>query len=114
MEKDTAIEELRKSIFLLEIKHADEGRILKEQFKETYESLKPANLIKTTLKELETTSNLKKDILDITISLAARYLSKKTILSTPESPLKKIIITLLEMGAAKIISKRNIAKDQNI
>lgn len=111
MQRYTPIDKLKASIFLLEIKHADEGRLLKEQFKVTYESLKPASLIKLTLKELGIEPGLKKDTLNIIISLAARYISKKTFIYTGDNPIRKIIFTFLQMAASGIDSPPAEAQD---
>jgi hypothetical protein len=63
MEKITSVEELKKAILLLEIKQANEGALLKEQLMETYESLKPINLIKKSLSDLTSSPDFKGDLL---------------------------------------------------
>ena len=89
MQKITSISELKESIRLLEIKQANEGVLLKEQFKETYESLKLVNLIKNALKELTSMPDLKGELLKTTASLAAGYLAKKAVVGQTHNPLKQ-------------------------
>ena len=105
MKKITSIVELRESILLLEIKQANEGRLLKEQFKTTYESLRPVNLIKNKFNELTTSPDFKGKLLNATLSLAAGYLSRKVVVGATHNPLKQLLGTLLQMGVTGIVSK---------
>lgn len=104
METITNLSELRKAIDLLEIKQKEEGLILKEQCKVTYDSLRPLNLIKSTIKDL-VTPNLTGNILDSTLSLAAGYISKKTLIGSTHNPLKQLLGTVLQMGVTSLVSK---------
>lgn len=105
MEKITSVTQLRESIRLLEMKKANEGRLLKEQIKTTYECLKPANLIKSTLHDLALAPNLKGDLMNATLGLAAGYLSKKVIVGSTHNPLKQLLGTFLQMGVTNIFLK---------
>ena len=104
MKKITSAAELQESILLLEIKQANEGQLLKAQFKITYESLKPVNLIKSTLNELAAEPDFKGDIFNATLSLAAGYLSKKAVVGSTHNPLRQFFGTLLQMGVTSIVS----------
>ena len=64
MAKQTAVESLKESIRLLEIQQAEEGKILKEQFKATYESLKLVNLDKSSLSELTNSVEIKNNLFE--------------------------------------------------
>lgn len=99
------MEELRESILLLEAQQETDGAALKEQFKTTYEQMKPINFIKNTLKDLVTEPNLRGDLLNATLGLAAGYLSKKAAIGSTSNPFKQILGTLLQMGVTKIVSK---------
>ncbi|MES2592836.1 MAG: hypothetical protein V4608_13215 [Bacteroidota bacterium] len=105
MNKITTVTELRSAILLIEIKQLKEGLLLKEQFKKTYESLKPVNLIKNTVNELIVAPDLKGDLLNAAMSLAAGFVSKKLMVGDSDSPLRKLIGTLLQMGVTSIVSK---------
>ena len=105
MRKITSTTELREAIFLLETKQANEARLLKEQFMITYESLKPVNLIKNSINELITSPQLKGNILNTTIGLAAGYLSKRVAVGSTHNPLKQLLGTFLQFGVTNIVSK---------
>jgi hypothetical protein len=67
---------LRKAILELEGKRAVEGEMLREQFFETFESIKPVNMLKSGLREAMGTKNLKKAILTKAVGLGAGLLFK--------------------------------------
>lgn len=105
MEKITTVAELKSAIQQLEYKQAGEWPLLKEQFISAYQSFKPVNLIKNTLHELVTAPDLKGDLLNTSLSLAAGYLTKKIVVGTTQNPLKQLFGTLLQMGVTSIASK---------
>lgn len=105
MKKIRSIAELKESILLLEIKQEKEGSLLKAQFKTTYESLRPVNLIKNTLNEMITAPDFKGAVFDVTLSLAAGYLSKKAVIGSKNNPLSQFFGTLLQMGVTSVVSK---------
>lgn len=105
MQKITSITELKLAIALLEVKQVSDGNMLKEEFRSTAENLRPVNLIKNTLKELTTEPDLKGDLLNASISLAAGFLSKKVAVGNTNNPFKQILGTLLQMAVTSIVSK---------
>ncbi len=107
MSKITTTAELKEAISLLEIQQKAEGALLKEEFKITYESLRPANLIGNTIKELTTLPDLKGDLLTTALSLATGYLSKKAAVGNTTNPLKQLLGTFLQMGVTSLVSKNS-------
>jgi hypothetical protein len=107
MEKITSIQELKKAIVLLEIKQANEGALLKEQLMETYESLKPVNLIKKSLSDLTTSPDFRDDLLGTTMSLVAGFLSKKAVVGSTHNPIKNVLGTILQIGVTNLVSKNS-------
>lgn len=107
MKKITSIAELKESIHLLEIKQAEEKVLLISEFKMTIENLKPINLITNKINDIITDSDLKKNILDTTLSIAAGYLSKKMIVGSTNNPIKQLFGTLLQVGVTSFVSKNS-------
>lgn len=105
MQKITTAADLKSAIQQLEKKQAVEWTLLHDQLLITYESLKPVNLIKGTLRELTTAPDFKGNILDTALSLAAGYLSKKVVVGATHNPLKYLFGALLQMGVTSIVSK---------
>ena len=105
MAKQTAVESLKGSIRLLEIQQAEEGKILKEQFKATYESLKLVNLVKSSLKELTESVEIKNNLFESIVSIVTGYLTKKLMISSTSNPFKKILGALIQLGVTNLVAK---------
>ena len=105
MTKPNPITSLKESIRLLEIRQAEEGVMLKEQFKETFESLKPFNLIKSSLKDLTGSAEIKNNLFETVVSILTGYLTKKITINSKGGPLMKIVGVLLQFGVTSLVSK---------
>lgn len=104
MAKQHAVTALKESIRLMEIRQEKEGKILKEQFRITYESLKPVNLIKNSLKELAASVEIKNSIFETVFSILSGYLTQKFIVNSKSSILKKILGVALQFGITNLVS----------
>jgi len=96
---------LRAAIVELESKQAYEGKLLREQFHIAYNSLKPLNLIKSTFKEAAESDELKDNIINTSVGLTSGYISKKIFVGFSNSPLKKLLGTVLMFGITNLVSK---------
>ena len=105
MAKTSAVDSLKESIRLLEIRQAEEGQALKEQFRITYESLKPVNLIKSSLNELTSSSEIKNSLFETVVSILTGYLTKKMMVSSNSNPFMKILGAVLQFGVTTLIAK---------
>ena len=88
MKKIRPNDTLNQAIILLQTKKEQELNALKEHFNITYESLKPANLIKSAIKEFTTSPDLKNGIASAAIGMASGYLVKKILFRATKNPLK--------------------------
>jgi hypothetical protein len=104
MAKQNPVDSLKESIRLLEIRQVEEGQILKEQFKITYESLKPINLIKNSVKELASSVEIKNSLFETIVSIMTGYLTKKLMISSKSSTLMKLVGVFLQFGVTSLIS----------
>jgi len=105
MAKQTAVESLKGSIRLLEIQQAEEGKILKEQFKATYESLKLVNIVKVSIKDLTESIEIKTSLFDSIVSVLTGYVTKKLMISSKSNPFMKIIGLIMQFGITNLVSK---------
>ncbi|MDP1744580.1 MAG: hypothetical protein Q8L90_03320 [Bacteroidota bacterium] len=105
MKNITSIDELRDSVFLLEIKQANDWCLLKEEFHTTYENLKPVNIIKNKFKDLAATPNLQSTVVNSVIGLATGFIAKKVFIGTSHNPITKILGIILEIAVANKVSK---------
>jgi hypothetical protein len=105
MTKQTAKETLKESIRLLEIRQAEEGEQLKEQFKITYESLKLVNLVKSSLKELTDSVEIKNNLFESIVSVFTGYITKKLMISSNGNVFKKILGLVVQLGVTNLVAK---------
>jgi len=105
MEKIAAEDKLKSAIQLLESKQAEEGKLLKEQYRQAYESMKPVNLIKSTFKEISASPELKDELLNTSVGLAVGYVSKALFQGTSHSPVRKLLGTVLMFGVTNAVTR---------
>jgi hypothetical protein len=103
MQNITSSAELKNAIQLLEAEQAIKGQVLKEQFLLTFESLKPANLVKNTLSDLVSSPFLIDNLLNIAISLATGFLTKKIIVSASGSIFRKFLGSIMQVGVSSAV-----------
>ncbi len=105
MQKIDSEASLREAILQLENKQADESILLKEQFKETYDSVKPISLIKNVLRQVSESADVKDNLLGTSVGLTAGYISKIIFQSLTKSPVKRLIGTALMFGITNVVAK---------
>ena len=101
----TTQHELKAAILLLEVQQAEEGKALKEQFQTVYDSIKPANIILNTLKDLGDSDLIKDGILNTSVGFGTGYLSKMIFQGVVNSPIKKLLGSALMFGITNLVSK---------
>ncbi len=97
--------ELRAAILRLESQQAEEGKALKEQFQTAYNSVKPANIILNTLKDLGDSNFVKDGFLNTSVGFGTGYLSKIIFQGVVNSPVKKLIGSALMYGITNFVSR---------
>ena len=105
MEKIITEADLRFAILQLEGKQTKERILMKEQFLITVETLKPINLIKSTLLEAAESEDLQDNFLNAVLGLSAGYLSKMIFQGRSGGPVKKILGTALMFGIKNLIAQ---------
>jgi len=105
MTQPTAKEKLRDSIQQLEIQQAREGEELKAQFKATYESLKLVNLVKSSLKEVTESVEIKNTLFESIISVISGYVSRKLMVNKNSNPFLKIVGLVMQFGITNLVAK---------
>ena len=101
----TSSEELRRSIQELELERAVKEQLLREQFMDTYESLRFINLLKSSLKKSIGSSAEVTDIAGMALGMASGYISKKIFIGTSGNPFRKLMGSVLQLGVMSYVSK---------
>jgi len=105
METITSIAELKTAIQVLEFEQMIKRQQLKDQLLLTHESLKPVNLIKSTLSEVASSPYLIDNILGATMGLASGYLTRKLVVSGSHNIFKKILGSVLQFGVTNLVAQ---------
>jgi len=79
---------------------------LKDHFHLLLEDLKPTNILKNTLHELQESTSLKHNLLKIALGLGAGYFSRKMIIGKSAGIVKKALGTALQYGIANFVAKK--------
>lgn len=101
----TTSADLKMAIQQLELQQASELILLKEAYKQTTENLKPANILKTALKNVVTAPDLKADVFNAAIGLTTGILAKKLMIGKTINPFKKLLGIIVEMTVANKVVK---------
>lgn len=105
MEPITSINELKTAIQILEFEHTIKEQQLKEQLHLIHESLKPVNMIKSTLQEVSSSPYLIDNILGATMGLASGYISRKLIVGGSHNIFRKLLGSVLQFGITNVVAQ---------
>jgi hypothetical protein len=107
MQTISSIAGLKESIQLLEAEQSIKGQILKDQLFITYESLKPGNLLKYTLKEISSSPNMIDNLAGTAMGLLGGYISKKIIVGASGNIIRKLIGSILQFGVTNVVAQNS-------
>ena len=96
---------LKQLILVKETEQFLEGKLLKEHFHRTYESLKPLNILKNTFKEIISVPDLKTNVVNAAIGITTGFVAKKVFTGKSHNPLTKLFGIILEMVVASKATK---------
>ena len=109
MKNITTLDELKEAIHALELEQQLEGIRLREEFKSSYESIKPVNLIKKSIGEWSSSPGLINNLVGTGLGLTAGILGKKVAIGSSNSTVKQLLGTLLEVGISTAVFKNSDA-----
>jgi hypothetical protein len=109
MENMTSTDRLKKAIELLEAEQAVKLQQLKGEFFTAYESLKPVNLVKTTLNEITSSPHLIDNIIGTALGLATGYFSKRLVIGASVNRFRKLFGAVMQFGITNVIAKNTEA-----
>jgi hypothetical protein len=98
---------LKDAIKLLEAEQEIKAQLLKEQLYLTYESLKPVNLIRHTLKEISSSPYLIDNISGTAMGLLSGFLSRKIFVGKSGNLIRKLIGSILQFGVTNVVAQNS-------
>lgn len=84
---------------------------LKDRFHILAEDLKPKNILKNTLHEVQESTPLKHNLLKVALGLGAGYFSRKLVVTKSAGVVKKVLGAALQYGITNFIAKKNDDND---
>jgi hypothetical protein len=107
MENITSADRLKNAIQLLEVEQAEKLQLLKEQSRLTVEILRPANLIKSAVKDIVSSPHLLNNMLDTGVGLATGFLSRKLFIGTSANIFRKLFGSVLQLGVTSVATQNS-------
>lgn len=86
---------------------------LKDDFHDILESLRPANILKNTIHEVQESTTLKHNLLKVAIGLGAGYFSRKMIIGKSAGIVKRALGAALQYGITNFIAKKDDDTETN-
>jgi hypothetical protein len=104
MQKITSVLDLKDAIKQLEEEQTVSKQLFKEQLQLTVESLKPINLIRSTINEAFSSPDFMNNILGAAVGQTAGYVSKKMVVGRTRNPIIKLFGSILQTGIAALLT----------
>ena len=101
---EVAIKRLERKKALMEEDIKDYGHTI-------LESLKPTNILKNTIHEVQESTELKHNLLKVALGLGAGYFSRKLIIGKSAGLVKKALGTALQYGITNFVAKKKDKED---
>ena len=115
MESIQTKQDLQSAILHLEQRQLLEKNAMQKYYQESYEYMRPVNLLKTAINEITHADELKKDMLKAAVALAIGFLARKiieTYVVKSRTPVAIAIETILQIVISGWVAKNgNILKD---
>ena len=105
-ELDMAIKRLERKKLLLE-------ENLKDDFHTLLQSLKPTNILKNTIHEVQESPELKHNLLKVVLGLGAGYFSRKLVVGKSAGIVKKALGAALQYGITSLVAKKNGKEEES-
>ncbi|WP_433829057.1 hypothetical protein [Flavobacterium anhuiense] len=105
MEAIYNIDQLNRKIEELEVRQDAEWCAIKDHIDDIKENLKPINLIRNTVEEINETVGFKSHIAQSAISIGIGYLAKRFIVGKGDSMFKGIMGSIVQLIVTNLVSK---------
>ena len=107
MENINCAADIKNAIQLLEAEQAVKQKLLKDQFHLTYESLKPVNLLKNTIKDISSSPYLVENIIGAAAGLATGFISRKIVVGGSGNLIRKLFGSILQFGVTNLVASHS-------
>lgn len=105
MEAILTIDQLNQKIKELEVRQDTEWCDIKDHIEDIKENLKPINLIRNTVEEINETVGFKSHLAQSAISIGIGYIAKRFIVGKGDSMFKGILGSVVQLIVTNLVSK---------
>ena len=105
MARKQATELLKEKIEALEVKQAEEAKAFRYEVKEAYESLKPVNLIKSSLAEFVSADDLKKELFESGILLVNSIITTQLTKKQSDNYFIRTLSTFAQLAITTLLTR---------
>ncbi len=105
MENITSATQLKIAIQILETEQDIKAQLIKEQIILAHDSIKPINLLKSTVNDFITSPYLIDNILGGAVGLATGYLSKKIVIGASGNLFRKLLGVVMQFGVTNAVAQ---------
>ena len=99
--------DLNTAIKRLEVQRAIQEDDLKDHVHVVLETLKPKNILKHAISEVQESTQLKHNLLKVAIGLGAGYFSRKMVVGKSAGIIKKALGAALQYGITNFVAKKD-------
>lgn len=103
---------LNQRIELLEIRQDEEWCAIKDEIDDIKENLKPLNLIRNTVDEINETVGFKSKLAKSAISIGIGYLGKRLVVGKSNTIFKGILGSAVQLLVTNLVSKQNLPSEE--
>ena len=104
-QKISKARELKKSIEILKQKQYEEEKLLHTQLIVVYESIKPYNVLKSAVRSLVTSPELKETMIESASGMVTGYISRKLLVRSSKNPLLRLAGLFVQYGVTRFFTK---------
>ena len=105
MENITSATELKIAIQILEVEQEMKVQLIKEQLILAHDSIKPINLLKSTVNDFVTSPYLIDNVLGGAVGLATGYISKKIVIGASGNLFRKLLGVVMQFGVTNVVAQ---------
>ncbi|KAF2338064.1 hypothetical protein [Flavobacterium ginsenosidimutans] len=113
MEAIYTIDQLNQKIKEVEIRQDTEWCAIKDHIEDIKENLKPINLIRNTVEEINETVGFKSHLAQSAISIGIGYLAKRFIVGKGDSMFKGVLGSIVQLIVTNLVSKPHHDSSEN-
>lgn len=103
------VESLREKIMELQIRQAEEGKVLKAQLVTTYDNLKPVNIVKSIVGDVFDSKSLRDEFVNSAVAYTTGLITRKLIIGTSKNQALRLFGLGIQLAMTTLMSKNYAA-----